>query len=408
MTRLGISIALIFAVTVSACGGDDSSGDKDLGPVDEIVSFSDQINWPGIEEASGRVIPFISGFGEGIATGYWFLGFASRQTADSFWFCREGDDACPLDANQQLNWDRLVGQPLFTRIPGQPNFSPFWQMWTVTVPADYEPDSIKTADTLNKQAEDGMLSVEPFILDFGSLFGEEVGFQAVILHCALVLTGTTLAEVPEELPASKTLEIRRGWHEGYQVEFVDFSTSDGVFAEADDSENRPLMRFANIYIQWRQCASDPRPAICDIPGHALDDRRPVSERGLGQDITADGDANDSNNTLGSIPCEPPLFQGDAERVAELPYSPLWGVNNVVVELDSTIALVDTHADQLLSDIMSVADMFAAVDNGIMTEPEPAEEDETGNPVEGNEGQVFFNCPNPVPVDFVPYPCSDNE
>jgi len=36
------------------------------------------------------------------------------------------------------------------------------------------------------------------------------------------------------------------------------------------------------------------------------------------------------------------------------------------------------------------------------------EDSSGNPVPGNEGQIFFNCPNPVRPDYVPFPCSDNE
>jgi hypothetical protein len=227
-----------------------------------------------------------------------------------------------------------------------------------------------------------------------------------VLHCALVLTGTTLAEDGEMMPDDSgprmTIPIRAGWHEGYRVEFVDFSVSDGVFPEADDSENRPLMPFANIYIQWRSCASEPRPAICDIPGHAYDDIRPVSERGLGQDITGDLDANDTNNTLGSVPCKLPL------RAEEKIYSPLWGVNNTMVDLQAQIAMIDTNADQATSDISSVSEMFTAVGNGELSEPEPATEDSTGNPVPGNEGQVFFNCPNPVPVGYVPFPCSVNE
>ena len=36
------------------------------------------------------------------------------------------------------------------------------------------------------------------------------------------------------------------------------------------------------------------------------------------------------------------------------------------------------------------------------------EDETGNPVPGNDGQVTFNCPFSVPADHVPYPCGVNQ
>jgi hypothetical protein len=398
-----LAIALAAAV---GCGGSDSDVDEDRGIIDDSLDFADRVNWPGVDRANGREIPFIRGFGEGGPAAYWFLGFASRRTADSFWFCREGDSDCPLDANHRLNWNTLVGHPLFTRIPGQPEFSPFWQMWKVTVSADYEADAIKTTESLDRLQQEGVLTVEPLIIDFGTVFGEVIGYQETILHCALVLTGTTLAENGELLPDNSgpmlRLEAQFGWHQGYRVEFIDFSPSDGVFAEATDSENRPLMRQANIYIQWRRCTEDPRPAICDIPGHAYTDRRPVSERGLGQDITGDGDDNDTNNTVGAVPCKAPL------RAEETPYSPLWAVNNVYVEpTGAGMSLVDTTGDQLTSDVMGVVDMFAAVTRGDLSEPEKATEDSTGNPVPGNEGQLFFNCPNPVPASYVPYPCEAN-
>ena len=397
----------ILLVVLVACGGPDDDVDDDLGNIDDTLEFGDRINWPGLDRADGRVIPFIRGFGEGGPAAYWFLGFASRRTADSFWFCEEGDTNCPVDANQRLNWDTLVGHPLFTRIPGHPEFSPFWQMWKVTVPVGFEADAIKTTATLDRLQQEGVLTVEPFMVDFGTLFGEELGFQEAILHCALVLTGTTLAENGELLPDDSgpmlRLETRRGWHEGYRVEFVDFSPSDGIFAKANDilGENRPLMRIANIYIQWRHCDGDPRPEICDIPGHVYTDKRPVSERGLGQDITNDGDDNDTNNTVGATPCKVPL------RAEEKPYSPLWGVNNVFVEPGATISMIDTTKNQMTSDITSVVEMFDAVTLGDLSEPEPATEDSTGNPVPGNDGQIFFNCPNPVPLNYVPFPCESN-
>ncbi len=400
-----LASALLVVTVATACSDDDGGADKELGPVEDLVEPGDRINWPGISRAESREIPFIRGFGEGGPAAYWFLGFASRRTADSFWFCREGDTECPLDANRRLNWDRLVGHPLFTRIPGQDGFSPFWQMWTVRVPEDYEPEFVKTTDTLNQLQEEGTVEVVPFILDFGELFGEFIGPQEVVLHCALVLTGTTLAENGELMPDGVTpmmaLEVQHGWHEGYRVEFVDFSPSDGVFAEADDTDNRPLMRKANIYIMWRLCEGDPMPAICDIPT-ASEGERPVSERGLGQDITGDGDDNDTNNTIGSVPCEQPL------REEELPYSPLWGVNKCIVQPGADVSLIDTTGDQLQSDIQSAVDLFDAVDAGDIAECEPQTEDSTGNAIPGNEGQIFFNCPNPVPTGYVPFPCEDNQ
>jgi len=408
MITVKAQITILGLILTGACGG-AADVDEDLGPVDGpggIVKFADQPNWPGVNRADGREIPFIRGFGEGGPAAYWFLGFAARRTADSFWFCRDGDDQCPLDAHQRLAWDHLVGHPLFTRIPGQEGFSPFWQMWIVHVPDDLEPDAIKTTETLDRLRTDGTITVSPFKLDFGELFGKTVGIAEVVMHCALVLSGTSLAEngelMPDGVTPMMTLEVKRGWHEGYRVEFVDFSRSDGVFAAAEDSENRPLMRQANIYIQWRDCHADPPPDICAIQIDALDGERPVSERGLGQDITGDGDTNDTNNTIGAVPCKAPL------RAGELPYSPLWAVNKVKGTITSEISLIDTYSDQMHSDIQSVVDMFAAVDDGTLLAPVKQTEDSSGNPVPGNEGQIFFNCPNPVRPDYVPFPCSDNE
>ncbi len=399
-------VAISLLLVLGGCpGGNDGGVDEDLGPIDDTLSFSDRINWPGVDRATGRVVQIIFGFAEGTHINYWFLGFAAKRTADSFWFCREGDELCPLDEHRRLNWDRIVGHPLFTRIPGQLEFSPFWQMWKVTVPDDYQADDIKTTATLDQRAAAGELTVAPLITDFGDFFGEPAGFQETVLHCALVLTGTTLdrngTEMPDGSGPMMMLESKAGWHQGYRVEFIDFSQSEGAFPEAVASENRPQMRFANIYIQWRRCEGDPT-GICALPG-TIADRRPVSERGLGEDITGDGDAEDSNNTFAAAPCKQPM------RASEPSYSPLWAVNNVFHEPESTLMLVDTSDDQMVSDIKSAPDVFAAIEQGGVTGPVPSMEDETGNPVPGNDGQVFFNCPFSVPADHIPdTPCEVNQ
>ena len=398
-----LSPLLVLLILPAGCPEELTVGsDPDLGPIDATLTAAERVNWPGVDRGAGREIPLIRGFGNGRTQSYWFLGFASKRSADSFWFCREGDETCPLDEHQRLNWDSLVGHPLFMRIPGQPGFSPFWQMWTVRVPADFEPDSVKTVDTLHRLDLEGEITVTPHIVDFGEVFGTYRGPQEVVLHCALVLQGTTLAENGGMNPGSDglmlTMERRFGWHEGFRVDFIDFTPSDGIFPESADSESRPNMPFAKIYIHWRNCDTEPRPEICDIPGIADPTKRPVSERGLGQDLTGDSDPNDTNNVIGAVPC-------DLQREGELPYSPLWQPNAVYVP--PTTGLMDTYGDQAQSDIQSVNDIFAGVEAGIFTEPRPQSEDTTGNPFPGNEGTVFFNCPSPVPQDYVPYPCSDN-
>jgi len=169
----GVVLALL---SLAACTPPSSHGpDPDLGPIDATLTYADRVNWPGIELGDHREIPFIHGFSTGRPAGYWFLGFAPRRTADSFWFCREGDTECPLDSHHRLNWGHIVGHPIFMRIPGQPGFSPFWELWTVRVPADFEPDSVKTMETLHAMDLAGEVTVAPEITDFGTIFGTAVG-----------------------------------------------------------------------------------------------------------------------------------------------------------------------------------------------------------------------------------------
>lgn len=386
------------------CGEPASSDDADLGPIDDVLSFEDRVAWPGFDQATGRKILSLRGFAEDAQIGYWFFGFGAQRTDDVFFFCRESDTACPLDEHRRLAWDHIVGHPLFTRIPGDPEFSPFWQMWIVRVPDDFEADSVKTIPSLDRLAQAGEVRADRFILDFGTIDDLAVGPREVLLHCALVLTGTELgrADLPQlDTPGQRILEIPRkfGWFEGHRVEFFDFSVSEGVFGAAAESESRALMRMANVYILWRDCEDDPRPAICDVPGYASVAQRPVSERGLGQDMTGDRDATDTNNVFGSAQCSRKY------AATELTYSPLWGPRRITLPM--TTGLVDSYVDQLRSDVQSAGDVFDLVQGDALPQPTVMMEDETGNPVPGNNGRIMFDCPFTVLEDFIPYPCEAN-
>jgi hypothetical protein len=395
--------ALAFALALPACIAADEGGDPDRGPFADGLSPAGRASWPGLDQASGRVIPLVTAFGDDAPSAYWFLGFGSRRTADAYFFCRDGDTSCPLDEHRRLSWARLVGGPIFTRTPGDPDFSPFWQVWVVRVPPSFTPDSVKTLETLDRLVGSGVLSRDLLRLDFGDLHGETVGLAEVVLHAALVLPFTELegngGPLPDGRGSMLRLETRTGWFAGHGVDLIDFSASDGVFPAARDSDDRALMRTANLYVLWRSCASDPRPAICELPGFASPGRRPVSERGLGQDITGDRDARDTNNVAGALPCS-------LRRQTERPYSPLWAPLAADLSPGADVALIDTTADQLRSDIRSVDALFEEVDARRLGAPVVMEEDETGNPVPGNEGLVLFNCPVPVPVRFVPFPCGN--
>ena len=72
--------------------------------------------------------------------------------------------------------------------------------------------------------------------------------------------------------------------------------------------------------------------------------------------------------------------------------------------NAALDLIDTTGDQTRSDIRSVDALFTAVEEQRLTTPAVMQSDETGDPVPGDDGLVLFNCPVPVPVSFVPYPC----
>jgi hypothetical protein len=382
-----------FAV-VGACGADEE-GPIDRGPVEGTLEQADRVAWPGLDTAEGRVVPFVRNFANGRPTGYWFFGMDRRRTADVFWFCREGDDGCPLDEHRRLDWDRVIGQPLFSRIPGDSQYSHYWMVWVVWVPETFEPDSVTTIGTLFDEDALDRVRVEALVLDFA-----ERGPQETIMHLPMVLAGTELEDNGGPMPdgSGDMIRVERhwGWRQGYRVHFFDFTPLEGVFPEAEDSESRPLMPTANIYVLWRSCEEDPRPAICDLPGHAFPDRRPVSERGLGQDVTGDGDTRDTNNVVGALQCE----EGEPTEPA---YSPAWAVWAVDV-LDGTgLALIDTTGDERVSDVTSATRLRELVEAAVLSEPVPQGFDSTGSPLEEGD-QALFNCPHPVPEGFVPFPC----
>ena len=387
-------ILLVACASCASCTSAPADPD-DLGWIDDSLAPTERNDWPGLDRGDGRRIPFIRGFGEGDASGYWFLGAATEETIDSFWFCREGEPDCPLDAHHRVNWRTLVGHPLFSYLPGDPAYSHWWWMWTVVVPSDYEPDSIKSIGTLFRVAGEGGVRVERTITELDNVPSD------TIMHCALVLRGTELEDNGGPMPngVGRRLALQRhfGWRQGYRVEFIDFTPQDGVYPPAPGSGPRPRMPTANLYIPFRSCEADPPPRICELPGDAAPLRRPISEPGLGQDITGDGDANDSNNIVGALPCR----RGRPEENA---YSPLWAVFAVDVPAETSLRLIDDSGGTDRTDVASAEQLYLSVDAGLLPEPRRLTSGALlGEPDPGEP--LFFNCPSPVPEDFVPFPCA---
>ncbi len=383
IVQAAIAVAVAFALTAAACSGSDDGPEPDLGPLDDVIDEVAKTVWPGIVGEDGvRFVRRLNGFFDGEPTAYWFSGFAPRFAAETFWFCREGDTACPIDSPP-------IGRPVFSRIPGEQGYSPYWLVRIVRVPDDYEPNDIKSVFGIERAELDGSARVEPLVIDHGG----SVGTAEVIVHCLLVLDGTLLEGNGADLvgqPGVPSLEIPlgRGWHKQFQVRLYDFTPSDGMFAPDPEQEEQASMPAAAIFVMFRDCGAGSSVPLCDLvsglPGA-------VTERGVESDLTGDGDKSDTNNIIASFPGSDPRNPDDAA------YSALWKVNivRVAADRDAEVSLIDTTGDQSTSDIMDVATMRALVAGGLLHEPEPMSEEQSGDRIPGNDGEVFFNCPSQV-------------
>jgi hypothetical protein len=331
----------------------------------------------------------INGFFDGEPTAYWFSGFAPRFTADVFYFCRDGDTACPFDGDGAIDLERAVGRPVFARIPGEEGYSPYWLVKVVRVPDDYAPDDIKSVLGIERAVDDGRVRVEPLLLDHGGDIGED----RVIVHCLLVLRGTELAGNGGDMigqPGVPSLRVPLlvGWHKQHSVEFFDFTPSEGAFAPDAESGEQTLMPAADIFVLFRDCEAGSVSPLCDLTSGLLSS---VSERGVETDLNGDGDKSDTNNVIAAFPGQDPPDPQDK------PYSALWAVKVVIVapENDAGVSLIDTSGDQFLSDVTDAPGLRALVAEGKLLEPTPMSEAQAGDSIPGNDGEVFFNCPSQV-------------
>ncbi len=370
----------------AGCEAPDSRAEEDLGPIEQVVDEIARTVWPGVEDDQGRRrVRLLNGFFAGEPTAFWFGGLAPRHTADLFWFCREDDALCPFDEAATFNRGRAVGRPVFATMPGEVDHSPFWQVWVVRVPDDYEPDELKSVFGIQQAAVQERVVVEAAVTDHGG----DVGPAEVIVHCLMVLEGTVLEGNGDDLVGrpgepSQAVPPRTGWHRQYRVNVFDFIDTEGVFAPNPNSESVPVMPDANLFRFQRDCAGGSASPVCDASDT---DEEVVSERDVEVDLNGDGDLRDSNDIIGGFPGAEP-----GADPWETAYSPLWRIKVVRVpaEHDADVALIDTTGDQALSDARSVADLRALFEAGLVSEPEDLQEDPTSG-IPGNDGDVFFSC-----------------
>lgn len=388
--------ATLLSAAFGGCPDPGFVADTDLGPVEASLDELDRTVWPGVDTEWGyRHIRRINGYFDDAPTGYFFVGFSSRVAANVFWMCPEGQEDCPFDSYGILRHENVLGHGVFDRRPGETGYTPFWLTWKVTVPDYYEPDTFKSSASIEAAAARGEVEMEMLIFEHDP----SIGPAPAIMHCLLVLEGTrlefngeTLVSQPD-VPAHEVL-IRKGWSKGYQVNFYDFTDTEGVFPPAADSESIPKMPTADIFVFFRHCAGGSTAPICDLVSA---DYASVSDRGVEHDLNNDGDRGDTNNVISGFPRTPQLDPLD--RL----YSPLWLVQQTVPvpEREHEIYLYDDSGNQDDSGMMKPATIRWGVENGIIHPPIPISEADIGNSEMGNDGDVFFDCPSQVPFGAVP-------
>lgn len=378
---------------LAGCPAEEPRGEEDLGPIEQTIDPIVETVWPGVETTTGRHVRRVNGFHAGEPTAYWFAGFASRLAADVFWFCREGERDCPFAPDGSVDRTKTVGEPVFARIPGEVDYSPFWLAWVVYVPADYEPNEIKSVKGIEDAEAEGRVRTEPVIFDHGG----SVGPREALMHCLLVLEGTELEGNGQEIPIgrgagtpSMELPVRKGWHKQYSLNFFEFNDGEGVFPPDPASESVPLFPHADIFVYFRDCEGGSTAASC---GSTSSEQGAVSERGVEVDLTGDGDKADNNNIISGFPRTPV-----ADPEFDKPYSPLWRVQRVMIppENDELVRLIDSTSDQDDTIARSTADVRDLIEQGLTHEAEPLTEEFAGNQILGNDGLLFFNCPSQVP------------
>jgi hypothetical protein len=168
---------------------------------------------------------------------------------------REGD-AMPVAG--QLN---IIGV-----IPGDPGYNDFWRVTKVTVPDDYEANTLTSAEA---------------VIDSGY----EMDVLDVLVNCPVVPRGST---AKSRFGSAESSDLIRGWYEDQVVYYFSF-------------EEAPLMTTSNS-------------AVPVSPIHVTFNKNPDEDGGgPPSGFVTESGSEQTHNVLGSLP-------GDDD------YSPLWMVN----------------------------------------------------------------------------------
>ena len=245
-----------------------------------------------------RTVPLRNAFSEGETVGYWDFGTASA-TPGFIWVLGTWDEAGVFHQSEEH-------PVLLDSIPGDPDYSPLCQVYTVELLPDWNRDQMTSLSALAEAmfVYNGLSTLHP-----------------VYVNCPIVHKDVRLDD-GEGLPPR---EPSIAYYRGMQVSYFNLGPA---MQYADSVETIPV---TDMVVLRREGGEH------------------LSETLRGVDMTGDGDIVDSNN----------LFM---PGVADAGYTPLRRV--ITAAVPSATSAIDTYQDDTMSDITSATQLFDFTAGGI--------------------------------------------
>ena len=186
-------------------------------------------------------IPFFTAYNQGEETAYWYLGQTKRNVNYIYYF---------KDHNDKI----IIEQhPVIAHIPGDKNYSGFWQIIFVRVPRGYKTNWIKNEQTILQGVENDVFKLKQT---------KQAVNMPVVAHQVVI------ENKKDNYPI-----LKKGWYNGYEVSLVEFETGLAM----DNKDDLVALPLIAIFREG--------------------DLNPLFELFVNQDLNNDDDLNDSFNLL---------------------------------------------------------------------------------------------------------------
>ncbi len=198
----------------------------------------------------GPVVPLISAFQGGKVVRYWDFGPTTDRVAGVYVLARGGPEGPEPVADHP---------PVFDTIPGEPGYSPFWQMSWVIVSEAWSGQRLPSLAAIQQAKAAGLVSgLQPTPMN---------------VNCPVVASGVALDQGPGREP----LQPKTAYYEGSTVRYFDLPPPLSLAGGEELIPAAPLLRLRR------------------------EGGEPLREPERGVDFTGDGDTSDTNDLLAPGP-----------------------------------------------------------------------------------------------------------